>query len=318
MPEPLDQKPNIYGTLAGPESEKNASESEKLGSDLKGLQQHADAPKLEGYLMLRSIGNGAYAQVWEAIQLRTRRLVAVKVFHKKGILHWNLLQREADRMIRLDKHPHIVSLLDADLRGEIPYYVMDLAEAGSLENVIQDRKNTPITPPDVFQAATWMQEIAEALSYVHAREIVHCDLKPANVLLDQEGHVRVADFGHSLVLTDSGGALGSLFYMAPEQTTAEDQGHITQPDVRWDIYALGCTVYTLLSGQPPHQDIEIELEMTPILATCLKIYRKAIETQTCPIFTPSPRAGSIKIFPPLWLSACKSIPTNATTTWTKF
>jgi len=282
MPEPSEPKPNIYGTLAGPDAPQKSPESEKLGSDLAGLQQHADAPKLDGYLMLRSIGNGAYAQVWEAIQLRTRRLVAVKVFHKKGILQWNLLQREADRMIRLDKHPHIVSLLDADLRGSTPYYVMDLAEAGSLENVIQNKKNMGRSPKDVYQAATWMQEIAEALSYVHAREIVHCDLKPANVLLDQEGHVRVADFGHSLVLTDSGGALGSLFYMAPEQTEASEHGQIIRPDVRWDIYALGCTVYHLLSGQPPHEEIEIEIEMTPVLATRLKIYRKAVETQPVP------------------------------------
>lgn len=282
MPEPSQPKPNILNTVSGPDAEKRILSSPRQDSDLEGLQQHADAPKLDGYLMLRSIGNGAYAQVWEAIQLRTRRLVAVKVFHKKGILHWNLLQREADRMIRLDKHPHIVSLLDADLRGQVPYYVMDLAQEGSLDNVIQNKKNASPGPKDVYQAATWMQEIAEALSYVHAREIVHCDLKPANVLLDQEGHVRVADFGHSLVLTDSGGALGSLFYMAPEQTDASDHGQITQPDVRWDIYALGCTLYHLLSGHPPHDDIAMELEMTPVLATRLKIYRKAIETREVP------------------------------------
>ncbi len=286
MPDPADPKPNIFHTVSGPEAEQKAQGSAEQDPDLAGLKQHDDAPKLDGYLMLRSIGNGAYAQVWEAIQLRTRRLVAVKVFHKKGILHWNLLQREADRMIRLDKHPHIISLLDADLRGQIPYYVMDLAEEGSLDSVVQSKKNRVVSPQDLYQAATWMQEIAEALSYVHAKEIVHCDLKPANVLLDQEGHVRVADFGHSLVLTDSGGALGSLFYMAPEQTTATDHDHISQPDIRWDIYALGCTIYHLLSGHPPHDDIALDLEMTPVLETRLKIYRKAIETTEVPdLFT---------------------------------
>src|SRR5690349_10122271 len=102
-------------------------------SELPDLKQHPDAPKIAGYMLIKPLGKGAYAQVWEAIQLRTRKFVAVKVFTRKSGVHWFFLQREADRLIRLDKHPHIVSLLDADLSGEIPYYVMDLAQEGSLE-----------------------------------------------------------------------------------------------------------------------------------------------------------------------------------------
>jgi hypothetical protein len=66
MPEPSDQKPNIFSTLSSPDAEKRAPGSAEPDADLTGLKQHADAPKLDGYLMLRSIGNGGYAQVWEA------------------------------------------------------------------------------------------------------------------------------------------------------------------------------------------------------------------------------------------------------------
>ena len=227
-------------------------------------------------MIIKPLGRGAYAQVWEAIQLRTRRFVAVKVFIKKGGVHWFFLQREAERLIRLDKHPNIVSLLDADLGGETPYYVMDLAQEGSLEGLIQKTKLTESGLFKVEQAADWMEQIAQALQYVHHKQMVHCDLKPANVLLDEEGHVRVADFGNSRVLSESGSALGALFFMAPEQAVIPDQDHPLQPDARWDIYALGCTAYTLLSGHVPHEDIGAQLESMPQVEERLRLYRDSI------------------------------------------
>ncbi len=269
---------NIYHTL--PQTTDGQKVSQQL-SEFQDLKQHPDAPKIAGYMLLKPIGQGAYAQVWEGIQLRTRKFVAVKIFIKKSGVHWFFLQREADRLLRLDKHPHIVSMLDADLSGEIPYYVMDLAQEGSLERFIQNRKMSDGLI-EVEQAADWLKEIAEALTYVHAKQMVHCDLKPANVLLDDEKHVRVADFGHSRILTESGGALGTLFFMAPEQAMTPDQNQPLQPDVRWDIYALGCTAYALLSGHVPHEEISAELEKSPDMGDRLKIYRDSIDAQTVP------------------------------------
>lgn len=248
-------------------------------SEIHDLKQDPDAPLIAGYMLLKPIGRGAYAQVWEALQLRTRKFVAIKVFTKKTGVHWFYLQREADRLIRLDKHPHIVSLLDADLSGEIPYYVMDLAQEGSLERFIESGRAMDGSPLEVEEVAVWMKEIAQALHYVHSKQMVHCDLKPANVLLDEEGHVRVADFGNSRVLSDSGGALGTLFFMAPEQAVAPGHEDSLQPDPRWDLYALGCTIYSVLSNHVPHGEIGDKLEMAPGVEERLKIYRQAIADQ---------------------------------------
>jgi serine/threonine protein kinase len=278
--EPGSNEPsNIYQTLA--QTEESQQVSQQL-SELQDLKQHEEAPKIPGYMILKPLGRGAYAQVWEAIQLRTRRFVAVKVFIKKGGVHWFFLQREAERLIRLDKHPNIVSLLDADLGGDIPYYVMDLAQEGSLESLLNKRKLAETGLFDVAVVADWMEQISQALQYVHNKQMIHCDLKPANVLLDEEGHVKVADFGHSRVLSESGSALGTLFFMAPEQAVMPDLNQPLQPDVRWDIYALGCTAYTMASGHVPHEEIAGELEDTHELESRLRLYREAIHKQPVP------------------------------------
>jgi len=276
------EEASLFHTMAQTVDAQKASQQL---SELPDLKQHPDAPKIAGYMLIKPLGKGAYAQVWEAIQLRTRKFVAVKVFTRKSGVHWFFLQREADRLIRLDKHPHIVSLLDADLSGEIPYYVMDLAQEGSLEKRLEGGLDG-LADSEVERISGWMEEVAQALHYVHAKQMVHCDLKPANVLLDEEGHVRVADFGNSRVLSESGGTLGTLFYMAPEQAVAPAADSPLQPDVRWDIYALGCTIYSLLSNRVPHSEIGDKLEMTPTIDERLRLYRQAVESQPLPdLFT---------------------------------
>ncbi|MEK7766443.1 MAG: serine/threonine-protein kinase, partial [bacterium] len=145
---------------------------------------------ITGYTLLDAIGQGAFAEVWKAKQERTGKLVAIKFFTSRGEVDWASLEREIARLITLDKHPHIVSLLDADLKGEPPWIAMELLEAGSLKDRV--KAGEPVAPA---QAAQWMEEIASALAFVHAKGILHCDLKPGNVLLDERGTVRVVDFG---------------------------------------------------------------------------------------------------------------------------
>ncbi|HEX4046915.1 MAG TPA: serine/threonine-protein kinase, partial [Elusimicrobiota bacterium] len=168
----------------------------------KEVERDPAAPDIPGYVLVSPIGSGAFAQVWKAWQARTHKWVAVKVFTQKSGVNWLFLQREVERLIRLDKHPHVVSLLDADLDGELPYYVMDYMEGGSLEKFVDPKNAVPAA-----RAALWLEELASALAYVHAKGLIHCDLKPANILLDEEGHVRLADFGQSRIVTDSSGAL---------------------------------------------------------------------------------------------------------------
>ena len=177
--QPASGAPDFDGTL------RQTDEAVGKTRDLSiptGVEQQANAPRIAGYVLTALLGQGAYAQVWRAWQVRTRKWVAVKCFLARGGVNWMLLQREMERLIRLDKHPHIVSLLDADLTSDPAWYALDLLEAGSLEQYVDPGKLT-----GVEQAAKWMEEIAEALSYVHTKGIIHCDLKPANVLLDGEG-----------------------------------------------------------------------------------------------------------------------------------
>ena len=87
------------------------------------------------------------------------------------------------------------------------------------------------------------REIAVGLMHAHGKGIIHCDLKPANVLLDQDGHPRLADFGQSRLSHEQGAALGTLFYMAPEQADLR-----AVPNAQWDVYALGAIFYHMLTG----------------------------------------------------------------------
>jgi hypothetical protein len=245
----------------------------------KEAKQHADAPTIAGYLLTSPLGRGAFAQVWKGWQVRTRKWVAVKVFTQRGGVNWIFLQREVERLIKLDKHPHIVSLLDADLTGETAYYVMDFLEGGSLEQFVD-----PANPAPVEKAVRWMEEICEALAYVHSKGLIHCDLKPANILLDEEGHVRVADFGQSRIVTESSSALGTLFYMAPEQAVVAHEGTHAQPDVRWDVYGLGATMCAVLTGREPHGDDASRktLEAARGLEEKLALYKDLVMRQPVP------------------------------------
>ena len=242
----------------------------------KEAVQHADAPKIAGYILTNALGRGAFAQVWKGWQVRTRKWVAVKVFTQRGGVNWIFLQREVERLIKLDKHPHIVSLLDADLTGETAYYVMDFLEGGSLEQFVD-----PANPAPVEKAVRWMEEICEALAYVHSKGLIHCDLKPANILLDEEGHVRVADFGQSRIVTESSASLGTLFYMAPEQAVVARAGEHVQPDVRWDVYGLGTTMYAVLTGTVPHGGTENAKKLAAAggLEERLALYQKLVARQ---------------------------------------
>ena len=255
-------------TIAQPELAQKFSREQSVP---KGVEQHPEAPKLAGYILTRPLGKGAFAQVWRAWQIRTRKTLAVKVFSQSHGVNWLYLQREVERLIRLDKHPNIVSLFDADLTGDPPYYAMDLMEGGSLERYVGSQER----PPE-GAVARWAEEISDALAYVHAKGLLHCDLKPANVLLDEQGHARVADFGQSRILTESAGALGTLFYMAPEQAVVAEDSVELHPDVRWDVFALGTTLYAVLAGRLPFGEQRSKLEAAVGLKARLTAYRDAV------------------------------------------
>jgi hypothetical protein len=116
--------------------------------------------------------------------------------------------------------------------------------------------------------------MAEALAYVHAKGVRHCDLKPGNVLLDARGRALLADFGQAHLANDASPALGTFFYMAPEQADLSQQ----IPDTRWDVYGLGAVFYAMLAGSPPREtdSLKQELGNTQLLSHRLHRYRESI------------------------------------------
>ena len=163
-------------------------------------------------------------------------------------------RREVEAAGRL-KHPNLVAAQDADEDRGVHFLVMDYVEGRDLDRVVRDRG-----PMQVTQAIDCLIQAARGLEAAHAQGIVHRDIKPGNLMLDNAGTVRVLDLGLARIvdaanpfgkstagrLTESGMYMGTVDYMAPEQ--AEDSHRV---DHRADIYSLGCTLYYLLTGQEP-------------------------------------------------------------------
>lgn len=255
-----------------PQTPARAIESAELSRPVEP-EQHPGAPRIAGYVLTSKLGEGAYGQVWRAWQERTTKEVAVKVFLRKAGLDWLFLQREVERLARLDKHAHVVTLLDAAFDHDPPFYAMELVTGGTLAGCVNAAK--PVAPK---QAMEWMRQLAEALAYIHGKGLIHCDLKPGNVLIDEQGSLRISDFGQSRIFTEASAALGTLFYMAPEQAVLTEEGQPPHPDVRWDVYALGATIYALLMGHAPHatEDNRRALDEAATLAERLERYRAMV------------------------------------------
>lgn len=253
------------------------------------VRQHEKAPKINGYVLREMLGEGAYGQVWRSWQIRANKEVAIKVFLRRTGLDWILLQREVERLAKLDRHPNIVTLLDVDLDRDPPHYVMDLLSGGPLQRFVD-----PASPAPDKKALRWVGQICDALTYVHAKGLIHCDLKPANILIDGRENVRVLDFGQSRVFTESAASLGTLFYMAPEQAILSEPGNPVQPDVRWDVYAVGGTLYAILTGHVPHGGPEnkVRLEKAQNLSERLSQYREIVASETLQ-WTGGSRSGGL-------------------------
>ncbi len=237
------------------------------------LQGNNPPAEIEGYSIVRRLGMGAYGTVWLAREDRTGRMVAVKFYpHRRG-LNWSMLSREVEKLAAVYTSRNIVRLLDVGWNAEPPYFVMEFVENGSLGNFLARG------PISLDESIRIIREICSALIDAHGAGVLHCDLKPDNVLLDGQLHARLCDFGQSRMSHEQLPSLGTLYYMAPEQADLD-----ALPDARWDVYAVGALLYHMLTGAPPHRDdsTQRQLEAAETLDQRLKTYQAIIRQSGSP------------------------------------
>lgn len=256
----------VFPTLRLLEEFGSVADARKAGVDLTAPRE------LGEYLVLREVGRGGMGVVYEAVQQSLGRHVALKVLSPglhRGEAQFERFRREAQAAARLH-HTNIVPVFAVGQENGTHYYAMQFIRGQSLAAVLHELRGTsspsptttaliaasPATPSsraEFFRNVAHLgAAVADALHHAHQAGVVHRDVKPGNLLLDQRGTVWVTDFGLAKAvgtddLTNTGDVLGTLAYMAPEQLA----GHA---DARTDVYALGATLYELLTLQPPFRD----------------------------------------------------------------
>ncbi|MBI4229225.1 MAG: serine/threonine protein kinase [Planctomycetes bacterium] len=213
----------------------------------------AQARRIAGYEILGKIGQGAMGMVFKARQLSLDRVVALKVLPPRLTQDKSFIDRfvrEARSTARLS-HPHIVRIYDVDCsKGGIWYFSMEYLPGGSVRELL--KKEGRLTVERSLRIAT---QIAQALAHANEKGIVHRDVKPDNMMLDTVLEAKLADLGLARVqgpgsgpsVTQAGAVTGTPYYMAPEQA---EGGAV---DTRADLYALGASLFQMLTGVPPYR-----------------------------------------------------------------
>ncbi|MBV8945180.1 MAG: serine/threonine protein kinase [Solirubrobacterales bacterium] len=199
------------------------------------------------YRLEARIGAGGMSTVYRATDETLQRQVAIKLMHREIATDSDQLERfrrEARAVAQLS-HPHIVGVIDYGEDGGRPYIVFEYVEGETLKERIRRNGRLPIT-----EAVAYAIEVARALGTAHARHIVHRDVKPQNVLIDEEGSAKVTDFGIARTLdeeglTADGRVLGTTDYVSPEQALGRP---VTGQS---DLYSLGIVLYEMVTGEVP-------------------------------------------------------------------
>jgi len=209
------------------------------------------------YEIRGELGRGGMAAVFLAQDLQLNRKVAIKVMLPGlvfGPSMWERFLAEARTAAKLD-HPNIIYIHSVREKEHFLYFVMKYVDGRSLDDILLHSETIPIPV-----AQTILVEVARALEYAHREGVVHRDVKPANIMIDQKGNSIVMDFGIARAaddrrVTQSGATIGTPAYMSPEQC----RGNTTT--AASDQYSLGALAYELLGGVPPFSGIPIELQI---------------------------------------------------------
>lgn len=245
------------GGAAGQTVERTGTRKRPANQDDPMLGRVLDAR----YRIEQVLGTGGVGVVYRAVHTGLHHAVALKVL-RHGYEDIEMLrrrfQREAKVMSQLN-HPNIVGLTDYGIADNVPYLVMELLEGRSLDELLDDEG-----PPDPRATVEITRAVVRGLAFAHARGVLHRDLKPGNVFLqqlpDDPHHVKLLDFGLAKILDDglddgsneptitkAGTVIGTPAYMAPEQGAGQ------RVDARADVYSAGVLLFELLSGDPPFE-----------------------------------------------------------------
>jgi serine/threonine-protein kinase len=213
------------------------------------------ADSLTGYSIEKHIGSGGMSDVYQAVQKRLGRTVALKVRRPNRVEYDAKLRERFVQSVRLHSsmnHPNIVRVIDLLHEGGRDVAVLELLSGPTLEQTQKKKGSLPLL--DVLHVGL---DISRALEHIHARGVVHRDIKPSNMMFSDTGAsaiVKLMDFGvakgsaHDSDLTVKGANIGTLWYMSPGQLAGKT------PSPAWDLFALGVSLYELWIGQLPLQD----------------------------------------------------------------
>jgi tetratricopeptide (TPR) repeat protein len=243
--------PPLHEEPTRPPSDQATVDLTPYGSSVAGTNSPRNPRRFGDYEIVREIARGGMGVVFQARQLSLNRTVAVKMVLAGQLADERDIRRfytEAEAAASLD-HPGIVPIFEVGHNEGQHYFSMGFVDGQSLS------QRLALGPLPHREAAALMVKVAEAIEYAHQREVIHRDLKPANILLDRHGNPRVTDFGLAKKvqcdsgLTGSGQIMGTPSYMPPEQAGGK-RGEVGPAS---DVYALGATLYAVLTGRPPFQ-----------------------------------------------------------------
>jgi len=220
--------------------------------------QNGQKRRLEvgGFEILDKLGQGGMSSVYKARDMATGRLVALKIMPPKAAENVSMrerFRREARAAMLLD-HPNIVKGITAGEDTGFYYFAMEYVRGRSLLRLIRREGKLPER-----RAAYIARQVADALDHANTLGVLHRDIKPANILVHTDDFVKLTDFGLSRFCTSDetaitlpGSAIGTPYYMSPEQARGEPD-----LDIRSDLYSLGASLYEMITGQPPHAGVSV-------------------------------------------------------------